>query len=193
MDYVQTSLLARIEPEAETGALSAEAFEAIYSEYCRRVYGYFYCRTGHAQNAEDLTADLFLKVLSQYPRFDAAKLPFEIWLFRLARNMAVDFYRVHGRRASRTVGIDEAAEVAETATPELRLLENEQALALKKAISGLPEKQRNLVALKYVAGLKNTEIAAITGMTEGHTGVALHRALEKLRKILIKQGVELYE
>jgi len=50
-----------------------------------------------------------------------------------------------------------------------------------------------ILAMRYAAGLRNTEIAAITGMTEGGAGMALHRAFEKLRKILIKQGVDLDE
>ena len=179
--------------EVQTQTLSDEAFERVYTQYGKRVYGYFWCKTGNAHTAEDLTADLFLKVIREYGRFDAAKAPFEVWLFRLARNLAVDHHRVQGRKTARTVELDEARDVAAGGTPELRVIQNERDAAVRAAILQLPEKQRHIVSLKYAAGMKNAEIAAIAGLTESNAGVVLHRALEKLRKTMIKQGVDFHE
>ena len=190
MESLDMAAFSRTEQGAEGRTLSNEEFEPIYARYGKRVYGYFFCRTGNAQTAEDLTADLFLKVLCRHQSFDAEKAPFEVWLFRLARNMAVDFFRVHKRRADRTVSIEAVREAAGGVSPELRVMEDEVGEALRQAVARLPEKQRSLVALRYAAGMRNTEIAEITGLSESHVGVLMHRALEKLRKILIKQEVD---
>jgi len=190
MDKTKAFAFSARERDMQTKGLSDEEFERIYTLYCKRVYGYFLCRTGSAQSAEDLTADLFVRVLDKYGRYDAGKLTFEAWLFGMAKYMAVDFYRVHGRRAARTTDLDEALELEGGDSPERLAIEDERANALRNAILQLPEKQRGLVSLRYAAGLKNTEIASITGMTESNVGVALHLALARLRKILIKMGVD---
>ena len=193
MDPAETAGFPRMKRDTKAAACSNMEIEGIYAKYCKRAYAYFLCRTGNPQNAEDMTADLFLKVLCRHKSFDPEKSKFEVWLFRLAKNMAVDFYRANERRAARTVGFEEAREIGEEPSPEQRALESERALALSRAISLLPKKQRSLVALRYAAGMKNIEIAAITGMSEAAAGMALHRALEKLREILNKQGVDLHD
>ena len=173
------------------GPIGNEEFEKLYQEYGKRVYAYFLGRMGSVHDAEDLAAGVFEKVLDRYDSFDAAKGTFEVWLFRLAKNMAADSYRVHQKKTSRTEGLDAAAAIPGGTSPEETALTHERNGMLTEAIGQLPPRKRDMITLRYLAGLKNAEIAAVYGLSAGNVGVMIHRALKKLEKTLTKKGMDL--
>ena len=70
-----------------------EALGALYTDHHQKIYRYLYYRTGDPQTAEDLTADVFLKMVQALPGYQVGSIPFQAWLYQIARNLAIDHYR----------------------------------------------------------------------------------------------------
>lgn len=141
------------------------------------MYNYFLYRVRNVADAEDLTAATFEKAWRARDtyRADLAGLP--TWLLSIARNVAID----HLRAARFHVALDEAEQVTDGTTPETELTARSDRARLRALVENLPERERELVALKYGAGLTNREIASITGLTESNVGTILHRCVQVLR------------
>jgi RNA polymerase sigma-70 factor (ECF subfamily) len=170
---------------------SRELFAKIYEQYYKRVYNFCFYRTNDHYAAEDISGNIFERVITKYHLFDENKSPFEAWLFMLAHNAVADYYR----RKKPTVRLDELSHMPDERhkTPDLRIADKEINLLLAQTVAILKQKERAIVALKYGAGLKNTEIARVLKMTESNTGVLLYRTLKKLHKHLLSKGVDLNE
>jgi RNA polymerase sigma-70 factor (ECF subfamily) len=154
-----------------------EDWDALYAEQLPRVYNYFRYRVGPGPEAEDLTSITFEKAWRARHRYRRDLSAFTTWLFTVARNVAVDHYRK--RRPH--VPLDRAAEVAGGPTPE-ELAERRSDLEhLARLMSRLPDRDRELLSLKYGAGLTNRAIARTTGFSESNVGTILHRTIEGLR------------
>lgn len=163
------------------------AFAAIYDHFFRRVYNYVRYRVGDAAEADDLTAQVFERVLRHLPSYRAKRGPFAAWLFRIARNTVYDELRRRQRHPwlpletihdhiDDQVGPDE--EVAAK-------LERARVLGL---IAALPERKREIIALKFGAGLTSRHIADLMKLSESNVGVILYRALNTLRSQLAEGG-----
>jgi RNA polymerase sigma-70 factor (ECF subfamily) len=170
----------RIQPHSD------ELLEAKYKKYYKRLYNYFYFRVGNHHDAEDLTEIVFEKVIEKYPSYNAARSPFDVWMFTIARNSLIDF--------TRKIQSEELSEnMTANSNPETNALENERDKMLADAVAKLPEKEKNILTMKYFAQLKNKEIAQILGHSRTNVNVILHRALKKLRVLLSEKGVDYYE
>ncbi len=159
-----------------------QAFIALYDLYFQRVYNYFCTRCADPCLADDLTAQIFQRLLEKIFQYDPRRGPFEPWLFGIARNLVNGYFR----RQRFTWLPLEALKHAPASGPAL---EEQAALAderaeLLRALARLDERSRDLLSLKYYAGLAGGEIAALTGLSEGNVRVSLHRALQRLRAIL---------
>lgn len=139
----------------------------------RRVYAYVAYRIGDGPEAEDVTSETFERALRYRSSYDPRRGPPAAWLVGIARRCLDD---AAGRRAREVL----VAEPRETAGPDEAA---RAALRLDTArlVATLPERDRELIALRYGADLKAREIAEVLGLTTGAVEVALHRALEKLR------------
>jgi RNA polymerase sigma-70 factor, ECF subfamily len=160
------------------GASASEAdFEALYQAELPRIYNFFRYRVGDGQLAEDLTSETFEKAWRNRDRYRRDLAAFSTWLFTIAQRVSVD----HLRKQRPILSLDEVA--------HLPTEENIEALAQRRAdfkrlsllLARLADRDRELVALKYGAGLTNRTIAGLTGLTESNVGVLLHRALQSLR------------
>lgn len=172
--------------KAAEEAVDKAQIEVIYRQYAARVYNFMRYRAAGEQDAQDLTQAVFERVLVKFHRFDPAKGAFPVWLFTLARNILYDYSR--GRKKQPTDGGEALLALADPALPpEERLLAAEQNQRLRAALAALADKPRTLLALKYGAGLRNTEIAHVMGLSERNTAVVLHRSLAKLRAMLEKE------
>jgi len=154
------------------------AFEGLYRSSRDDVYAYVASLVRDPAAAEEVTATAFERAYRKRSRFDSSRGEPRAWLFGIARNAALDELRHRGRQA------ELAAEPADLATaPAHESAEaSERRLALTAALSGLEPRERELVALKFFAGLSNSEIAAVVGISESNTGTRLHRAVTKLRE-----------
>ncbi len=158
-------------------AASEADFEALYRAELPRVYNFFRYRLGDDQLAEDLTSATFEKAWRNRQRYRRDLAAFSTWLFVIARRVAVDHYR---RRRAETP-LDELINVPHTDTPEAAAQAHADLERLRVLLSRLADRDRELVALKYGAGLTNRTIAGLTGLTEPNVGVILHRAVLTLR------------
>jgi len=152
-------------------------WEVAYKEYLPRVYNFFRFRVGDGTLAEDLTSTTFEKAWRGRLRFKRDLGAFSTWLFTIARNVAVDYFR----RYEQDLPLDAIREPADSASLEEAVQRNHDFAQLNSLLSQLPVREQELVAFKYGAGLNNREIARLTRLSESNVGIILYRAVEKLR------------
>ena len=169
------AVLGRVLPWAP--AASERDWDALFAEQMPRVYNFFRYRVGHGADAEDLTSITFEKAWRARHRYRRDLAAFTTWLFVIARRVAVDHYR----RRKPVVPIEAAADVPAAGTPEEDAVRRSEVERLQRLLEGLDARARELVALKYGAGLTNRAIAGLTGLTESNVGTLLHRTVASLR------------
>jgi len=158
------------------------ALAELYSLYFPRVYRYILARMGNPYDAEDLTEEVFLRVLDAIERFQWREAPFSAWLFRIAHNAVISQRRKEGARG-RSSPLSEALPVDSQGPEEMvanRLALNE----IMKAAETLPDAQRRVISLRFAAGLTVAETARAMGKGEGNVKVIQHKAIAKLREML---------
>jgi RNA polymerase sigma-70 factor (TIGR02952 family) len=158
-------------------------FTYIFKTYYKRIYNYIYYRVNCHYTAEDLTSRVFEKVMLKIDTYSESKSPFEVWLFSIARNLIRDYFRSF--KKYKFLSIDTIKElVSKKKTPEDIVEISETNDELLKALNILDTRERNIIALKFGAELKNKEIAEILDLTESNVGVILYRTMKKLKKEL---------
>ncbi|HEX3043096.1 MAG TPA: sigma-70 family RNA polymerase sigma factor [Solirubrobacterales bacterium] len=164
--------------EAQDAPRTADiAFERLYRSSRDDVYAYVASLLRDAPAAEEVTAAAFESAYRKRNRFDPERGEPRAWLFGIARNAALDELRRRGRQAELT------AEPADVETFGGRGDEHsERRLAVAEALERLEPAERELIALKFFAGLANAEIAQVLGLSESNAGTKLHRAMTKLRE-----------
>ncbi len=155
-------------------------FEELYREFVNRVYGYVRALVGSAADAEDVTAQVFLKAYEAYERFQPAGATPSAWLFRIARNAALDHLRSSGRRERlvRAAGYEPAEAPDPQALAEARI-EHAELVAL---LAELGERQREVISLRH-SGLSFAEVGEVIGSSEDAAKMAYHRSLHVLREL----------
>lgn len=152
-------------------------WESVVSNELPRLYNYFRYRLGDESVAEDLTAVVLEKAWLKRHRYRRDRAAFSAWLFAIAKNEVVANLRK--RRISIPISLAEPA-TGETAE---HILEHAQDLqTLSQLLADLPERERELVSLKFGADLNNREISTLTGLSESNVGTLLSRVLQKLRE-----------
>jgi RNA polymerase sigma-70 factor (ECF subfamily) len=152
-------------------------WEAVYRSELPRVYNFFRYRLGEDRLAEDLTADTFEKAWRNRARYRHDLSAFSTWLFTIARNIAAD----HFRRQNREISLDGAGDLPAPETVEDTAGHHDDFRRLSLLLGCLPDRERELVALKYGADLTNRAIAKVTGLSESNVGTILHRVMQRLR------------
>jgi RNA polymerase sigma-70 factor (ECF subfamily) len=157
----------------------ASAFGELYERYRDAIYRYCLSRTGTAHDAEDLTSDVFVKALHSLDRYQERGLPFVAFLYRIARNAAID----RSRTLKQPLSVDEL--VIEPASRQN--VEAEATLAVDRsiliaALTKLKKDHRDVIVMRFIEGYSALEVAAALGKTEGAVRTLQHRALERLRK-----------
>jgi len=153
-------------------------WDALYADQAPRVYNYLRFRLGVHADVEDLTSRTFEKAWRSRARYQRDLAGFATWLFKIAHNVALD--HLHSRREH--LPIDAAHEVAAEHTPERDAERNSDLARLALLTAGLPERERELIALKYGAELSNRLIARLSGISESNVGTILHRTVQSLRE-----------
>ena len=161
-------------PAAPAGA--GLAFDELYRSSRDDVYAYVATLLRDASAAEEVTALAFERAYRKQRTFRPARGTARAWLFGIARNAALDELRRRKRLAplpADPVGLDPGTEGGDAVLARI---------AVRAALARLGGRDRELIALKFHAGLGNAEIARVVGVSETNAGTMLHRAIERLRK-----------
>jgi len=157
-----------------------EAFAQLYEEHFDRIYRYITLRIGDEMEAEDLTQQVFLNALRSISSFRWKGIPFSAWLFRIARNQAVDYLRKKKRTAA---PLDESL-ASSGDSPQLaaeRKLDIERLLSATKQLT---EAQREVISLRFTSELSIAQVAEVMGKSQGAVKALQHSAIVALRKAL---------
>jgi len=167
----------------KTALTEPAAFGLLYERYYDRVYRYCRARTQTHEDSADLAQQVFVHAFYNLHRYRPRGSSFAAWLFRIAHNLAID---AHRRRRHQTVPWDDVPDmtalVARETGPEEAALRNEELARLRVAISKLSPDQRDILVLRFAAGLSVREIAAVIGKSESATQMRLWRTLQTIRK-----------
>lgn len=164
---------------ARTAPSDAElAFDRLYRDSRDDLFAYVSGLLRDRSAAEDVTAQAFERAYRKRRSFDSRRGNRRAWLFGIARNAALDELRRRRRIAELAADPEDvdatgAHELAEGAV---------RRAALREGMRKLDARERELVALKFFAGLSNSEIAEVIGVSESNAGTRLHRTLAKLRR-----------
>lgn len=155
-------------------------FTYIFEAYYKRIYNYYYYRVQNQHIAEDLTSQLFEKAMTKISSYESSKGNFEVWLFAIARNILNDYFR--SQKKYPWSSLDSVLEmISEESEPEQMMFQAEETKVLLDMVKILKEKERNIIAYKFGADLKNKEIAELLGISEKNVSVILCRTLKKLK------------
>jgi RNA polymerase sigma-70 factor (ECF subfamily) len=158
---------------------NTEAYGAVYGFYMDRIYRYVYYQVGDRMMAEDITQEVFIKAWKSIGNCRGQEQTFSAWLYRVARNHMVDVLR----RNHREVSIDNI-ELTDDHNLEREVEDGIEWQGVLRAISDLPDPQKQVILLKFLEGADNGEISRIMGKKEGAVRALHMRALMNLRERL---------
>jgi RNA polymerase sigma-70 factor (ECF subfamily) len=171
---------------ARTG--DQQALAAVYDWYLPRVYRYILSRLGDVAEAEDLTEDIFLRMLGAIADYKRTSVPFSAWLFRIARNHLVSYYRKNGNRKADAL----QETMADSGHDPASIVETQLILGeVAEAVQRLPDAQRDVIALRFAVGLSIAETAQVLGKRQGNVKALQHKAVTRLQKILVAEPKQL--
>lgn len=159
------------------------ALAELYDQYVNPIYNYVYHRVGQAELAEDVTGQVFMRMLEAVRAGRAWNTSFSGWLYRIAHNLVIDYYR-HRQRAS-FVDLDDAAPIqAREGDPvqstELRLAKEQ----LRAALTLLTEEQAQVITLRFLEEFSIAEVSEIMGKTDGAIKALQYRAVLALKRVM---------
>ena len=157
------------------------ALSELYDRYEAKIYSYIYRRTGDQALAEDLGAQVFLKMLEAIRNRKAWHSSFSGWLYRIAHNIVIDYYRQRGHHVQ--ISLEDAptlmdAEQNPVLATEMKL----DAERLRAAIGRLTDEQSEVISLRFLEGYNINEVAEMMNKTEGSIKALQYRAVATLRQ-----------
>lgn len=164
------------------------AFAAIYQAYADRVYRFLRYRAPDQASAEDLTSEVFLRAWDKLDTFDPQGAPIGAWLFRIARNLAID----HDRLKKPIVSLDEIPPQDQGAPASLedRLSARLEGDRVMNLLDELTNDQREVLVLKFVEGLPTAQVAQVLGKRQGAIRALQMRGLQALGDRLQAEATE---
>jgi RNA polymerase sigma-70 factor (ECF subfamily) len=169
--------------QAQQGDVNAVG--VLYDRHHLHIYRYLWSRVQDPQAAEDLTGEVFARMVTALPRYRLRKTPFRAWLYRIAHNLMVDHIRQHGQRHlvplydgenTRAEGQDPATMIEQHMTIE----------RVKDALNEIDPAQQEVVILRFLVGLPLKEVSAATNKSVAAVKSLQHRGLKALRAALVE-------
>ncbi len=166
----------------------AASFAALYEHFYDKILRYVSFKTGNANESEDITEEVFLKMLESIGSFRWQGHPFSSWLFRIAHNLVVDHFRRRGRR--KQAPLEEVSGLVGSTSHDIdsRLDVKITLGRVNDAMSELTALQREVISLRFAAELSIAETAEAMGKKENAVKALQHAAIKKLRVVLGANG-----
>jgi RNA polymerase sigma-70 factor (ECF subfamily) len=163
-----------------------KAFAALYRAYVDKIYRYIYFRVESAETAEDLTADVFTRMIEGLPTYEDRSSPLLVWLYRIAHARVVDHYR-RSRHASAQEDID-SLELGVEPDLDAPLVSSYQSDHIRAALATLTDGQRQVIILRFMEGYNLEGTARLLNKTVDAIKAMQYRALQALAQALQRQG-----
>ena len=163
----------------------ADAFGDLYERYLDPIYHYIIYRVGGRSEAQDLTEAVFLRAWQALKKNPPREIPFRLWLYRIANNIVIDFYRAR----KQNVTLESVGELQmQEEGPEALLMRQERSEALVKALQTLKEEHQQVIVCRFVVGMSHSETAVIMQKNEVALRALQYRAIAALKKKLLVKG-----
>lgn len=163
----------------------SEAFSELYEKYYSQIFGYILKRVADLEIAQDVTSETFLKALKNLWQFRWRNVPFSCWLYRIASNEIVNYFR---KRKGKIIALEKISEPLSNDNPEIEFIDAQEELKrhqdflkAQEKIFKLDFKYQEVIVLRLFEKKQIKEIAEILGKKEGTIKSLLHRGIEKLK------------
>ncbi len=160
-----------------------QAFGKLYDLYVDKIYKYIYYKSGRTDEAEDLTAQVFLKAWEAIENYKWEGYPFSTWLYRIAHNMMIDYYRTHRE----TFPLDTARTKESSLDPFQSAIQSITSDQSKSALHHLTHDQQRVFILRFLEGYSTAEVAAMMDKDPDAIRALQHRALRALQPWLVDE------
>jgi RNA polymerase sigma-70 factor (ECF subfamily) len=161
----------------------AEAFGDLYERYLEEIQRYVFYRVADRFDAEDLTETVFLRAWGSLSGFESSGVNLRAWLYRIAHNSVVDYYRT--RKATADLSMVEPRD--SRPLPERQVEDRDERQQLAELIKSMDPNLQQVLVCRFINGLSHAETALVMQINEGHVRVLQLRALRKLRRLLEKE------
>lgn len=164
-----------------------DAFGKLYDHYLPKIYRFVFLKVTNREEAEDICHQVFLSAWQNIHSYQEVGYPFSSWLYRIARNAVIDFYRTKKQHTDLEDVVDLIPSDADTSAQTEATLASERVL---RAMARLNEDQRELLVMRYVEELDNKEIKSILGKSEGAIRILQFRAIKNLQRVLAEESLK---
>ncbi len=158
----------------------ASAFGLLYDKYQPQIYRFIYLKVGHREEAEDLTHQVFLKTWGSIEGYNFQGFPFSAWLYRIARNQIIDYYRTK----KINLDLESITELKMETCFSEEIDTDSEIEKVKAAVQQLSQNQQDVIILRFIEDLSLSETASILHKTETAVKLLQHRAIKKLKRVL---------
>lgn len=164
-------------------------FENVYDLYFQKIYNYVYFRVRHREDVEDVVSIVFYKALSKFDKFTGEDEKILAWLYVIARNEVISFYR--SKNKDSFVSLND--NIVSDFDVESIILTYDTEKSIMEALNKVTKEQQDALILYFIQGLKMKEVASILGKSEGAIKSLIYRGLRNMRKLIDKEyGVSYY-
>ncbi len=175
--------------EAKKG--DKDAFGALYDHYLPQIYRFILFKVSRKAEAEDLCHEVFLNAWQNMPSYKYKGFPFSSWLYQIARNAVIDFYRTSKNNIQIELVDENNIQLVQSSQKELdTALEME---AVRKCLSKLRPDYQDLIIMRFIEEMPNSEIASALDKSEGAVRLMQHRAIKELKEIYNQDNGNIHE
>lgn len=172
---------AQIKPLGD--ASGAEAIGELYDRYNEQVFRYVWARVYDRNSAEDLTGEVFVRMVANLPKYRPTSTPFLAWLYRIAHNLVIDHYRKEENK--RELHLDQVDQLLLDTNNPADMTEDKMFYnRVKIALLEINPTWQEVIVLRFLMGMSLQEVAVTLGKSVGAVKVAQHRGLKELRNVL---------
>ena len=162
----------------QQGGKALKDFESLYGEFFPKIYNYIFYRLLDRDQTDDLVSEVFTRAFEKLDTYDERKAQFSTWIFTIARNALID----EQRRKKEIASLDaDVPDIPSSVDVQMAFIQGEERKALYSLIAKMNERDRDIIAMKYFAGMTNRKIAAELGMNESTVSSVVYNAMSKLR------------
>lgn len=160
-------------------------WEQVYLDYKDRVYGYIKAKVVNPHDTEDLHSNIFLKICQKLDQYDSTKASLSTWIYTITHNEVCNYYRANAKQGY-MAEIEEITGLSDGTEPFIeKLIKEEEIEALAIALGHLPERERDIIVLRYYHGYSPTEVAELMKISYSNAKFLQHRAIGMLKKLML--------